>query len=322
MTFAELVDLAEMRGLCESFTALTGAVTAVLDLEGNVLIATGWQDICTRFHRACAASSGRCRESDTLLAGRLRVGERWNVYECENGLVDVAVPIIVGGRHLANLFTGQFLFAPADLARFERQAAEFGYDRDAYLEALGRVPVFSEEYVKALMAFLGRLGAAFGELGLARMNAELAARRASASEERFALAMEATQDGLWDWEIASGEVYFSPSYSRMLGYLPGEFPGHVSSWQELIHPEDRPRVEQANQDCIQNRLERFSVEYRMHHRDGSWRWILGRGSAVTRDATGRALRLVGTHTDVTQRRSTEEHSRQLELQLAQAQKME
>ena len=322
MTFAELVDVAEMRALCESFTALTGAVTAVVDLEGNILFATGWQDICTRFHRACTASAGRCRESDTVLAGRLREGERWNVYECRNGLVDVAVPIEVGGQHVANLFTGQFLFAPADAARFERQAAEFGYDRDAYLAALRRVPVFSEAHVRNLMGFLGRLGAAFGELGLARLRSEEAARRASTSEERFALAMEATQDGLWDWDIPSGVVYHNPTYFGMLGYQPDELTDHVLRWLEQIHPDDLSRVQQVNQDCIESRCQRFFVEYRMRHRAGGWRWILGRGSAVTRDADGRALRMIGTHTDITLRRDAEERSRQLEVQLAQGQKLE
>lgn len=322
MTFSDLVDLEELRSLCESFTALTGAVTAVLDLDGRVLVATGWQDVCTRFHRACSASASRCRESDTLLAGRLHKGERWNVYECKNGLVDIAVPIVVGGEHLANLFTGQFLFARPEPERFERQAAEFGYDRDAYLDALRRVPVFSEDHVRRLMTFLERLAVMFGEMGLARRRSEAAALRAKASEERFALAMEATRDGIWDWDIGSGQVYYSPSYAGTLGYGPGELPESVSSWQELIHPDDRSRAEQANQECIENVVQRFEVQFRMRHRDGSWRWILGRGSAVTRDAAGRALRMIGTHTDVTARHQAEDRGRQLEAELAQAQKME
>jgi PAS domain S-box-containing protein len=312
MTFADLVDVGQLRTLCESFTALTGAVTAVLELDGTILVATGWQDICTRFHRTCPASAARCLESDTALAGRLRQGERWNVYECKNGLVDVAVPIHVGGVHVANFFTGQFLFSPPDRARFERQAAELGYAPDAYLAALERVPVFTEEYVRRLMDFLGRLVAVFGEVGLARRRAEEEARRASASEERFALAMQATQDGLWDWNLATGEVYYSPQYAGMLGYGPGEIAHDVASWQERIHPDDRTRAVQANLDCREGRSERVEVEFRMRHRDGGWRWILGRGSVVARDGTGCALRMVGTHTDVTDRRAAEERSRQLE----------
>ena len=100
MQLGELLDINELRGLCESFTALTGAVTAVLDLEGNILVATGWQDICTRFHRINPRTADRCRESDTVLASRLEQGNSYNVYRCKNGLVDVAVPILVGGKHV------------------------------------------------------------------------------------------------------------------------------------------------------------------------------------------------------------------------------
>jgi ligand-binding sensor protein len=72
MKFKDLVDIGVLRELCESFTALTGAVTAILDLEGNILVATGWQRICTEFHRVNPQTASRCRQSDTILAGRLR----------------------------------------------------------------------------------------------------------------------------------------------------------------------------------------------------------------------------------------------------------
>jgi len=108
LRFSELVSIEELRGLCESFTAITGSPTAILDLEGNILIATGWQDLCTRFHRINHFTASRCRESDTILAGKLGKGESYNVYKCKNGLVDVAVPIMIGNEHVANFFTGQF----------------------------------------------------------------------------------------------------------------------------------------------------------------------------------------------------------------------
>ena len=126
------------------------------------------------------------------------------------------------------------------------------------------------------------------------------------SEERFRLSMEATKDGLWDWDITTGDVYFSPGYASMLGYDSTEVPPHVNSWLDLIHPEDADRAYKANLDCIENRVESFAVEFRMQARDGSWRWILGRGQAVTRDASGRATRMIGTHTEITHRKQAEE----------------
>jgi signal transduction histidine kinase len=194
LRFAELVDIEALRNLCEQFTGLTGAVTAVLDLEGHVLVATGWQEICTRFHRVNAMTAHRCLESDTVLASQLRSGERYNVYRCRNGLVDVAVPIHIEGRHVANLFTGQFFFSAPDKEFFVRQAAEAGFARDDYLEALGRVPVFSEEQVRSMMGFLTGLAEFIGGTGLARLRqyeANQALREHEARLERLVQARTA-----------------------------------------------------------------------------------------------------------------------------------
>lgn len=125
------------------------------------------------------------------------------------------------------------------------------------------------------------------------------------SEERFALAMEAARDGLWDWNVAGGEVYYSPGYARMLGYAPEEIPADRGFWLGLIHPDDRDAALTANNDCVENVRDDFSIEFRMRARNGEWRWILGRGKAVARDGNGRALRMVGTHVDITDLKMTE-----------------
>ncbi|MGD9948052.1 MAG: PocR ligand-binding domain-containing protein [Desulfobulbus sp.] len=195
--FTDLVDIIKLQEQCESFTRMTSAVTAILDLEGNVLVATGWQEICTRFHRINPATAARCHESDTILAGRLNEGQPYNVYKCKNGLVDVAVPIIIGGRHMANFFTGQFFFSVPDREYFIHQAEEFGFSREAYLKALDRVPVFSEAQVSNMMVFFSSLTSMIGESGLARQ--ELKSHRDHLEElvsERtaeLAMAMERTE---------------------------------------------------------------------------------------------------------------------------------
>ncbi|KIE43192.1 PAS domain S-box protein [Geobacter anodireducens] len=126
------------------------------------------------------------------------------------------------------------------------------------------------------------------------------------NEERFRLAMEATTDGIWDWNIAADSGYFSPAYYRILGYEPEDFSPSFQVWMELLHPEDRERAISTNMDCVEGRTQGFQAEFRMKAKDGSWRWILGRGSAVNRDSRGKALRLIGTHQDITERKQTEE----------------
>jgi PAS domain S-box-containing protein len=137
-------------------------------------------------------------------------------------------------------------------------------------------------------------------------------KRVRESEERLQLAMEATGNGLWDWDIPTGETYYSQGYCSMLGLEPQECPEHFTGWLDLIHPEDRERAWKVNQDCIHGQAETFAVEFRLRHKDGSWRWILGRGKSVARDAEGRAIRLVGTHADITVRKKAEEDLRRSE----------
>ena len=126
------------------------------------------------------------------------------------------------------------------------------------------------------------------------------------SEELFQRAMEANKDGIWDWNITTGETYYSPGYWAILGYNGSEISAHVDRWKDLIHPEDSEKTAQANNDCIENISDTFTIEFRMQAKDGTWRWILGRGKAVSRDKNGRATRLVGTHTDITHLKETED----------------
>jgi len=125
------------------------------------------------------------------------------------------------------------------------------------------------------------------------------------NEEHYRLAMEATNDGIWDWNVKSGEVFYSPAYFRMLGHEPAAAVASSSIWQDLIHPDDRDGVLAANLDCVEGRCEQFKHEYRMLARDGRWLWILGRGKCVSRDGNGRALRMVVTHEDITERKELE-----------------
>ena len=125
------------------------------------------------------------------------------------------------------------------------------------------------------------------------------------SEERFRQAMDATSDGVWDWNIGDDSEYFSPSYYRMLGYEPGEFPMTRAAWTQRIHADDLARVRACNQECIDNDRPQFEVEYRMLTKSGTWKWVLCRGKVMARDAQGHATRIVGTNVDITERKETE-----------------
>lgn len=174
----DIIDIQELTELFQNYSDITGMVTALLDLDGNVLIATNWQDSCTRFHRTNEITSKRCHESDTALAGALVKGDKFNVYRCKNGLVDIATPVVINGEHMANFFTGQFFFEKPDLNYFAKQATEVGFSKEAYLDAIMRVPVYEKAEIQKHMAFLVQLAEMIGSMGATKLtilaaNAEL-----------------------------------------------------------------------------------------------------------------------------------------------------
>jgi len=126
-------------------------------------------------------------------------------------------------------------------------------------------------------------------------------------EQRLNLALVGSGDGLWDWNLVTGEIY-RLRIAEMLGYHPSELPDDHSLRDQLIHPEDRDEVERRMAAAIAGRAS-YVAEYRMRARDGRWRWIHDQGNVVTRDDEGRPLRIAGTCRDVTERKTVEQELR-------------
>jgi len=125
------------------------------------------------------------------------------------------------------------------------------------------------------------------------------------SEERFSLAMQGANDGLWDWNINTDEVYFSPRWKNMLGYEDNELENHLNTWASLVYEEDRDFVLEKVQDYVTGKTDSFEVEMHMHHKDGHEVVVLSRAFCVTRESDGKATRMVGTHIDITERKKSE-----------------
>ena len=115
LTIDGIIDVSANQKLLDSFCESVGIAAAIIDLDGNIIIGSRWQKICTDFHRENKRSSEKCVESDTTIANHLREGEKYSLYRCKNGLYDAASPIIVQDQHIANAFVGQFLITPPDI---------------------------------------------------------------------------------------------------------------------------------------------------------------------------------------------------------------
>ena len=141
------------------------------------------------------------------------------------------------------------------------------------------------------------------------------------NEERLSYALEATNDGLWDWNIVTDEVYFSPRLLTMLGYKPNELEGHVNTWKNLIHPNDKLKVMLVLNNHLKGHTSYYETEHRIKTKDGDWMWILDRGKVLIRDESGNPLRATGTHTDITERKEAEKKMENAQKQLIASQKL-
>ena len=125
------------------------------------------------------------------------------------------------------------------------------------------------------------------------------------SEERWRFALEGAGDGVWDWDVPTNEVQFSKRWKEMLGYAEDEIGTGFDEFEKLVHPEDLPHVRVGVQAYFDGKTPALIFEFRMLCKDSSWKWILSRGMVVSRDADGRPLRVIGTHTDITARKLAE-----------------
>ncbi len=151
-----------------------------------------------------------------------------------------------------------------------------------------------------------------------RKQAEQALREA---ELRWKFALEGSGLGVWDWRIASGEVFFSPLWLAMIGYAEGELEQRFETWDVLLHAEDKPHVHAALQAHFRGESPEYVVDFRLRHKAGWWKWIQARGLVVERAGDGQAQRMIGVHVDIHARKQAEERLRDSEAALNLAQRV-
>lgn len=260
-----LLGTTELKPLFEDFCNAVGVASAIIDLEGTILVAARWQRVCTDFHRVNHITCARCIESDTSLSSNLQEGKNYAIYRCQNGLTDAASPIMVNGRHVANVFIGQFLVSSPDKGFFSAQAQEVGFNEADYLAAIAEAPIIAEEKLPSILGFLSRFANLLATLSMERIlttkaqtamrqgklaalnlaeDTELARKELSAykdqleemvaertqalriSEERMRSIIENAADGIVVIGPDGIVQSFSPAAERIFGYAASEVIGH------------------------------------------------------------------------------------------------
>jgi len=152
-----------------------------------------------------------------------------------------------------------------------------------------------------------------------RKQAEVALRQ---NEALWRLALESAGDGVWDWNLTTGEEFLSRSIKAMFGFDDADLANHVSALDRRTHPDDVAQMAADRQAHFDGATPVYRNEHRVQCKNGSWKWVLSRGVVIARDSTGQPLRMVGTHTDITELKQAETQQRALEAQLRESQKME
>jgi PAS domain S-box-containing protein len=312
-----VLDITRLQPLMQDFYRLTGVPMSIIDLKGKVLVGAGWQKVCLEFHRANEESCCNCIESDLHLTERIAPGE-FRLYKCKNNMWDVATPLIIGGQHAGNVFSGQFFFddEPIDYEFFRTQARRYGYDEQQYLDALQLAPRLSRSTVQAGMAYLVKCAQFLSLLGL--RNRELAQtvterdilmRGLRESDERLRKAQAIAHVGSWELDLATDRLTWSDEVYRIFGLQPQEFKATYEAFLERIHPEDREAVNAAYMGSVREGRDSYEITHRViRNATGEIRWVHEKCEHL-RDSSGAIIRSIGMVQDITEQKQAEEQLR-------------
>ncbi len=309
----DLVDIARLRSLFEEFSNATGFTTGFVSFpDQKLLITTGWRPICTKFHRDCPASAEFCKESNIELTRCLKELKELSIMPCGNGLVDGATPVIIRGKHIASLATGQVLLEKPDRERFIRQAKLYGYDEEAYLDALDQVPVVSEEKLRCALAYLSNLAVLIAEQGLANLRLRESTEALRREKERvretrdvLANILDTVPQAIF-WKNNEG-IYqaCNESFAKLQNMHATQIVGRTDFDFPAVPREHAEAYRADDLATIQSGRPKRNIIEPVQTADGKRIWV-ETTKIPFKDAEGRPRGVLGVFEDVTERKAAQE----------------
>jgi PAS domain S-box-containing protein len=260
----DLVDISLLQDLQDKLNVIYSFPSAIIDMDGNILTAVAWQDICTKFHRIHPESEKECIKSDKYILEHLHEANPAVSYKCPHGMTDNATPIIIDGKHLGNFFTGQFFLEKPDIEFFRQQAVKFGFDEIEYLEAVAKVPVWSKKRLVQYLDFIKGFIEIIAGLGLKNLR-EIESRKAlKESEDRYKSLFVLAGEGILTMTPEGKLIEVNESCAAMHGYTVEEM--LTISLKDLDTPETACLVPERMKRILQGENITFEVEH--YHKNG------------------------------------------------------
>ncbi len=300
---SELIDVEKSQRLLNCFCDAMGIAAAIIDLQGDVIVKSRWQKLCTDFHRVNEETYKRCIESDTRLANELQQGKNFSIYQCRNGLTDAASPIVIEGEHVANAFAGQFFLKAPDREFFLQQAALYGFNEGEYLDALSRVPIVKEKHLPAILNFLTTFAEMVASVGIERFGHIEATEALRESESKLRTIIEHSNEVFYIHDTKYTMMYVSQTSKDILGYEPEEL---RQKWIQSI--KDNP-LNKGMSEFVRKAIATGERQppylLRMKKKDAT-PVLLEIDESPVKDATGRVVAISGAARDVTKQKETEQ----------------
>jgi two-component system, cell cycle sensor histidine kinase and response regulator CckA len=305
IAFEDLFDLNEIQQLQDEFAKATGVASIITRTDGTPITRpSNFTRLCNDIIRKSDKGLSNCCTSDAAL-GRLSTSGPIVQTCLSGGLWDAGAGISVGGRHIGNWLIGQVRDETQSEENMCRYAREIGAPEEEVLEAFRQVPAMSQghfqDIARVLFTLANLLSAtAFQNVRQARFITEIkeAQEKLTKNESRLRYALEGANDGLWDTNLTTSEVYFSLRSYEILGYSAAESENVViDDWKELVHPDDFGLTWGLLVGHFKGQTPSLRIEHRLRMKNGEWKWILTRGKVVEWGEDGRAVRLTGTFTD-------------------------
>lgn len=317
LELADVINSEEVQKIMEDFYRVSGLCIGIVDMDGNVLVANGWQDICTRFHRVNPETCKNCKESDTILSmPDTKSSSRFKAYKCKNNMWDISTPIFVGGKHLGNIFIGQFFYEgeTPDYNYFREQAKRYSFDEQEYIAALNKVPRLTHETIDAVMSFYSRLSTLISNLSYINLKLaktieqrDRAVNQLKSNYSLLRMAGKAAKFGGWSIDIAKKVVTWSDEVAAIHD-LPEGYSPTLDEGISFYASEWKAKIEEIVALCIEKGVP-YDEELEIITAKGKRIWVRTIGEPVY-DKKGKVCKVNGAFQNIHERKKLEEALRE------------